>query len=66
MQRKMVVNVSLPPAQKNGHFFWPGTAVQRYRANFILEEAILFLQYRGTGVQATNVQNVAINTTSEK
>ena len=51
---------------KMANFFWPGTAVQRYRANFILEEAILFPQYRGTGVQATNIQNVAINTTSEK
>ena len=47
-------------------FFWPGTAVQRYRANFNLEEAILFPKYRGTKVQATNVQNMDINTTSEK
>ena len=52
--------------KKTANLFWQGTAVQRYRANFILEEAILFPKYRGTEVQATNVQNVAINTTSEK
>ena len=35
-------------------FFWPGTAVQRYRANLILEEAILFSQ---SEVQRYKLQN---------
>ena len=36
--------------KKMANFFWPGTAVQRYRANFIPEEVP---QNRVTEVQAT-------------
>ena len=36
--------------KKMANFFWPGTAVQRYGANFILEEVP---QNRVTEVQAT-------------
>ena len=42
--------------KKPANLFWQGTAVQRYRANFNLECAILYIEYGSTEVQDTNVQ----------